>query len=339
MHDAATGTGFPKTPVNDAKIVGRGFWKTTIEMNQVSERVISLNKIQSKHIFIFIAIGVLYFAGISAILYPMISNVFSLRNSRTIIADYAEEVKEMNTSDIDEIIAKVTQHNQNLTKRIYDDGLEMSLCNDKGLMCYVDIPSIGVYLPVYYGTSEEVLAIGCGHLENTSLPIGGESTHSVISAHTGLPSADMFTKLDQVKMGETFYIHVLNRVLAYKVNKIKVVYPYNVEELGIVEGKDYMTLLTCTPYGINDKRLLVRGTRIPYEPESKKPETEIIHQTDSSVVDKGLQEKINNQLTVIYVIAGAAVALYIAAFFWMIVSLRAKEKKDADEQNVNSKTN
>lgn len=298
-----------------------------------------MNKINSKHIFIFIAIGFLYFAGIAAILYPMASNVLSLTSSRTVISDYEKEVETMDTSDIDTIFSNAEKHNQNLYKHIYKDGLEKSLCNKDGLMCYVDIPSINIYLPVYYGTSDEVLQKGCGYLENTSLPVGGASTHSVISGHTGLPSAEMFTKLDQLKMDDVFYIHVLNRVLAYKVDKIKVVYPDVITDLSIVKNKDYMTLLTCTPYGINDKRLLVRGVRISYDSLTEQ-ETLVAAQavnTDTSA-DDGLNTEIANQLTVIIIIAAVAVLLYIIALIWLLSSFKAKPAEKPEEQNVDQKT-
>lgn len=298
-----------------------------------------MNKIEPKHIFIFIAIGFLYFAGVAAIVYPMISNVYSLRMARTVIADYAQVVEEMDTSAIDEIFERAAEHNMHLVEHNYDDGMERTLCNEDGLMCYIEIPSISVYLPVYYGTTDEVLAKGCGMLENTSLPIGGASTHSVLSAHTGLPSAEMFTKLDQVKMNDLFYIHVLGRVLTYKVNKIKVVFPVKVEELAIMNEKDYITLLTCTPYGINDKRLLVRGTRVPDEAETEDTDAPSEQDVDHAAVDDSLTDEIDSQMTVIYIVLGVAVALYIAAFLWMMISLGSKETKDAEEQDVTQETN
>lgn len=141
-----------------------------------------------------------------------------------------------------------------------------------GVMGSVEIPSIKVYLPIYHGTDSTSLEKGAGHLENSSFPVGGKGTHSVISAHTGLPSAKMFDNLTEVKKGDVFYIHVLNQTLAYEVDQIKVVLPENVSDLLIDRNEDYVTLVTCTPYGINSHRLLVRGTRIPYK-EAKKKES------------------------------------------------------------------
>ena len=138
-----------------------------------------------------------------------------------------------------------------------------------GRMGYLEIPSIEVYLPIYHGTSEGVLQSGIGHLGNTSLPIGGENTHAVLSGHTGLPNARLLTVLDKLQEGDQFYIHVLDEILAYEVDQIKVVEPDDISDIFIEEGEDYVTLVTCTPYGINSHRLLVRGTRVPYTEEKK----------------------------------------------------------------------
>jgi sortase A len=133
---------------------------------------------------------------------------------------------------------------------------------DFGMIGYLKIDRIGVELPVYHGTSAEVLNYGVGHLEGSSLPVGGENTHSIMSAHRGLPSARLFTDLDRMELGDTFQIIVLDRILTYQVDQIKIIFPNEIEDLQIVEGKDYCTLFTCTPYGINTHRLLVRGIRI-----------------------------------------------------------------------------
>ena len=134
-----------------------------------------------------------------------------------------------------------------------------------GLICYIDIPKINVYLPVYHGTAEETLAKTAGHLENTSIPVGGESTHAVISAHSAFPGETFFDYLPDLKEGDEFYIHILDRTLKYEVDQIKVVTPETTEDLRITKGEDYVTLITCTPYSINTHRLLVRGHRVPYD--------------------------------------------------------------------------
>lgn len=282
-----------------------------------------MNFLKAKHIFIFIAIGCLYFAGIAAILYPMVSNVYSLSTSKTVISDYDVEVAKMPEDVIDDKFENAKKYNADIANGKYNDGLEKSLCDENGLMCYVDIPAINVYLPVYYGTTDEVLAKGCGYLENTSLPVGGKSTHSVISGHTGLPSADMFTKLDQLVLGDIFYIHVLDEILAYQVDSIEAVTPDKTELLTVVDGQDYLTLLTCTPYGINDKRLLVRGVRIPYTPEQL-ISTVSSPKADNSA-DDALSSEIAHQITVIAAIAIVAVLLYIFALIWLLGSIKTKQ--------------
>lgn len=143
---------------------------------------------------------------------------------------------------------------------------------DNGMMGYLEIPAIDLQLGIYHGTSEQVLKDGVGHLENTSLPVGGEDTHAVLSAHTGLSDKKLFTDLVLLEAGDRFYIHVLDEVLAYEVDQISVVEPEDTSLLGVISGEDHVTLVTCTPYGVNSHRLLVRGTRIPYVPEEKETE-------------------------------------------------------------------
>ncbi len=140
-----------------------------------------------------------------------------------------------------------------------------------GVMCYIDIPKISVYLPVQHGTSAETLERAVGHVVGTSLPVGGSSTHAVLSAHSGLASSKLFSDIDQLAVGDTFYIHVLGEMLAYKVDAIHTVLPTDTSLLQIADGKDYVTLVTCTPFGVNTHRLLVRGHRVPYVPEQEAP--------------------------------------------------------------------
>ncbi len=281
-----------------------------------------MKKLNGKNIFFIVAVGCLFFSGVAAMIYPTISNIYSMMNSRTAISGYQQEVAKMDNSEIDGIFEKADKFNYDVSRRIYNDGYERCLCNADGLMCYVDIPTIGVYLPVYYGTTDDVLAKGAGYLLNTSLPVGGAATHSVISAHTGLPSADMFTKLDQVRIDDVFYIHVLDRVLAYKVDKIKVVYPDVVSDLEIKKDKDYLTLLTCTPYGVNDKRLLVRGVRVEYDPDPKEPDETSDALPTQDDVDKDLRKEINQQLYFVTGVAAGAVIIYLAAVLWLVRTIR-----------------
>ena len=299
-----------------------------------------------KHILILIAIGLLYFFGIAAIVYPIIGNMYSMSTSKNTIESYVSDVVRMDDSDIEERFENARKYNQDLAKMKYDDGLEHCLdVNDEGLVCYVEIPSLAIYLPVYYGTSSEVLLKGCGILENTSLPVGGKNTHSSISGHTGLPDAEMFTKLDKMSVGDMFYIHVYDRSLAYKVDNIETVTPNDTKHLLIVPDEDHVTLLTCTPYGINDKRLLVRGVRVE---EIVKPSDETSAGRDNtslkdaaSRADSGLQKQIDQSMWIIILIFSVAVVVYVGACVWISLKFRrgrvrakyARKSKRAEGSN------
>ena len=211
-----------------------------------------------------------FFVGLSVMLYPTISDYVNQRNQSRAVASYAQDVDKMTDADYsqyfdaaDAFNAQVAA-NENALYRPdqltgYADTLDIT---GTGIMGYITISKIGVELPIYHGTSDSVLQIAAGHLEGTSLPVGGASTHAVISAHRGLPSAKLFTNLDQLEVGDTFTITVLDRVLTYEVDNISIVLPTETDSLKVVDGKDYVTLMTCTPYGINTHRLLVRGRRI-----------------------------------------------------------------------------
>ena len=213
---------------------------------------------------------VLLLVGLSVMLYPTVSDWWNSRVQTRAIATYNQSVEQMDTGDKERLLMEAHSYNATLSHLTapftnwedagnYDKILDIS---GTGIMGYISIPKIQVELPIYHGTSDGVLQIAAGHLEGTSLPVGGESTHAVISAHRGLPSAKLFTNLDQLEVGDTFTITVLDRVLTYEVDKISIVLPTETDELKIAEGKDYVTLMTCTPYGINTHRLLVRGRRV-----------------------------------------------------------------------------
>ncbi len=221
-------------------------------------------------IFNFILV-VLLVAGIGLLSYPTISNLWNQAHTSRAVAVYEDAIQEIDTAAIEEELEKARTYNEKLlaapdkdlfaleNAEEYESILNM---NGNGVMGYVEIPSISTTLTIYHGTEESVLQIAAGHLEWTSLPIGGEGTHSVISGHTGLPSAKLFTDLDQLKEKDIFQIHILNEVLYYEVDQIEVVLPEEAGSLMPEEGQDYCTLITCTPYGINSHRLLVRGHRI-----------------------------------------------------------------------------
>ena len=196
--------------------------------------------------FLFMLVGVGIF------LYPTVSNYFATKNQTTAIRTYDEKIEESNEEELKEELEKAQDYKEVL-----------NITND-GIMAYIEIPKISVYLPIYHGTSEEVLQKGVGHIESTSLPIGGTSTHSVLTGHTGLPSAELFTKIDELVVGDFFYIHVLDQLLTYVIYETKVILPDEIDELQITNGEDYITLVTCTPYGVNTHRLLVKAKRSEY---------------------------------------------------------------------------
>ena len=233
------------------------------------------------NLLLLLAPVLLFAAGAGIFLYPAISNYLAERQQTEVIHTYQAKVDEMEQAKLDEAWQEAVEYNENLagdpvhdpfvmgSGYVLPDNYEDVLnINGDGVMGYVEIPKIDVYLPIYHGTSEEVLEEGAGHLEMTALPIGGENRHPVISAHRGLPSAELFTRLDEMEIGDEFYIHVLDETLAYEVDQIEVILPEELSAIQPEEDKDLVTLLTCTPYAVNTHRLLVRGTRVPYvEPE------------------------------------------------------------------------
>ena len=217
-----------------------------------------------------ILLVLIFFVGLAVMLYPTISDYINQRNQTRVVNSYAQQVDGLSDADYTAYFDAADVFNQEIAAdpdalyhadhfSTYSTTLDVT---GTGIMGYITIPRIGVELPIYHGTSDAVLQVAAGHLEGTSLPVGGSSTHAVISAHRGLPSAKLFTNLDQLEVGDTFTITVLDRVLTYEVDKISIVLPTEVDELKVVDGKDYVTLMTCTPYGINTHRLLVRGRRI-----------------------------------------------------------------------------
>lgn len=227
----------------------------------------------------YIGLTVMLLIGLSILLYPAVSDLWNRFRSKQLMTRYQNSITEGNT-EYDQLKKEAEEYNQNLVNGTVSDAFSVdedisdtlyeSLLNinGDGIMGSVEIPSIDVNLPIYHYTKEESLKKGAGHLLGSSLPVGGESTHSVITAHRGLPGAELFTDLNLVKEGDVFYIHVLDETLAYQVDQILTVKPTETEALSIETGKDYVTLLTCTPYAVNSHRLLVRGFRIPYEEES-----------------------------------------------------------------------
>lgn len=222
-----------------------------------------------KHLSTIILVLILII-GLSLILYPTFADWWNSFHQSRAVAEYDTVLSDMAAEDYSHLFEAAVSYNQELNQiefplMYFDDvaGYEDLLnITGNGVMGYINIPKINLQSPIYHGTSEGVLQIAVGHIEGTSLPTGGEGTHCALSAHRGLPSARLFTDLDKLEIGDTFTLTIIDRVLTYEVDQILIVLPYDVEPLYVEEGKDYCTLVTCTPYGINTHRMLVRGKRI-----------------------------------------------------------------------------
>lgn len=216
----------------------------------------------------------IFIAGLAILAYPTVSDWWNSFHSSRAIMSYAEAVSGLSEEEYSRLYAEAEAYNRRILERSnpflpseeekaeYESILNVE---SDGIMGYIEIPMINVSLPIYHGTSESVLQVAIGHVDWTSLPVGGESTHSVVSGHRGLPSAELFTKLDRLAVGDEFMLYVLNEVLTYEIDQILIVLPEDVSALQISPGKDYCTLVTCTPYGINTHRILVRGHRVETE--------------------------------------------------------------------------
>ena len=270
-------------------------------------------------------------------LYPVISNVMNSSKAGVVINDYSSEVASNTVNKNEVLIEEARNYNKNLStvdivdaftnpkENESDEYKSILNINENGMMGYLNIPKIDIKVPIYHGTSNEVLQKGVGHLEGSSFPVGGESTHSVLSAHSGLPSARLFTDLNQLKVGDMFYIYILDQVFAYKVDQVLVVEPADVDALDLQKGEDYVTLVTCTPYAVNTHRLLVRGTRVEYSPEV----------LESISVEK----KLGSDDIILY---SSLFIVFIILLLVVIFSIKGKKKKQvvvADTNvNINSAT-
>ena len=279
-------------------------------------------------------IGFIFLAGLSLLLYPFVANQWNNHRQKQLISSYEQTVSDKDASheiDYDAELQKAKAYNEALLPSILPDSFAVAQASEEDktymdalniagdeVMGIVEIPKINIKLPIYHTTDEEVLKQAAGHLEGSSLPVGGESTHAVISAHRGLPSASLFTDLDQLKKGDHFLIHVLNETLCYEVDKISVVKPEETSSLAVEEGRDLVTLLTCTPYGVNTERLLVRGHRVPYV------EQEV---ADEKTPLSGISLHTNYLLWVI-------IGLTITAIFILVLYLKEKNLQKKKEENV-----
>lgn len=234
----------------------------------------------------------LFFIGLSVMLYPTISDYWNSKTQSAAIIDYEKTVSAMEPEDYSAYFEAADKYNNELlgldyplmqsdSINGYDDILNV---NGDGMMGYITISQIKVELPIYHGTEKSVLNIATGHLKGSSFPIGGQSTHAILSAHRGLPSAKLFTDLDKLEVGDTFDVTILDRVTTYEIDQIRIVEPNEVDELFIEDGKEYCTLLTCTPYGINTHRLLVRGHRVDTSGQKAAYITTEAYQVDTMIV-------------------------------------------------------
>ena len=239
-----------------------------------------------------LVICIIFLAGLSLLLYPFVANQWNNYRQKQLISGYEQVVSEKEATegiDYDAERKKAEDYNEALLPCVLPDSFAlaessgvdpvyMNTLNIAGdeMMGSVEIPKINIKIPIYHTTEEDVLNKGAGHLEGSSLPVGGANTHAVISAHRGLPSASLFTDLDQMKVGDHFLLHVLDETLCYEVDKISVVKPEDTSALAVEDGQDLVTLLTCTPYGVNTERLLVRGHRVPYVEEEVKEEKTVL---------------------------------------------------------------
>ena len=282
-----------------------------------------------------ILFGLMFLLGFAILIYPTVSNQWNTYRQNLLISSYEELIGKLADEDFSKEWEKANAFNDTIIhNNIFGDVFGengddiknteywqiLNVGND-GVMGYVSIPKINVKLSIYHGTADDVLQTGIGHLNGTKLPIGGESTHSVLAAHRGLPSARLFTDIDQLERGDMFYIHVLDETLAYQVDQILDMVDKDDNEtlqkaLQIEEGQDYVTLFTCTPYGVNSHRLLVRGTRVPYNGEEE------IESTAAESMLKSIQN-----YYMIYLILGLSVTLLVILLMKFLIKPGKKKHK------------
>lgn len=267
-----------------------------------------------------IVLSLVFLIGLSLLLYPTASDWWNSFHQSHAIASYAEAVAEMDDVSYEQAWAQAQAYNETLRSNNrryqpteeeteqYENLLNIS---GNGIMGYIEIPAIGVSLPIYHGTEDTVLQIAIGHIEGSSLPVGGPGTHCVVSGHRGLPSAKLFTDLDKLTEGDTFMLRVLDEVLTYEVDQIHIVEPHEVSLLEIEEGRDLCTLVTCTPYGVNSHRLLVRGHRI----ENQESASSIRVTADAM------------QIEPVLVAPAVAAPMLLVLFIWLLVSSPKKSGK------------
>lgn len=278
--------------------------------------------------------------GVGVLAYPFVMSMVSSANQSAVVSDYNNKVDEATQTERDQMLEIAQRYNKSLFGNVvltdpFDEenqvnksenfNYEEILSMDKnGTMGYITIPSIDVNLPIYHGTEDARLQLGVGHLVNSSLPVGGPTTHSILAGHTGLPDATLFTNLTDVVEGDCFYIHILGEVHEYKVDQIKVVEPSNVSDFVIVPEKDYITLVTCTPYGINSHRLLVRGVRTDYDISQEVYEEVIESKNDGFYIDN-----LYIPYNVFFIVLGCIGFAFV--LFIVVIIVRKKKRKNKNK--------
>ena len=280
-------------------------------------------------------IALIFIAGVAVMSYPLVSSIINNISSRNDAEEYVKTTKQMSTEETLKMFEEAKEYNQSLTNNViitdpfdYESYQKIGANYEKalnvdgnGLIGYIEVPKINVYLPIYHGTSDDVLKKGAGHLQNTSLPVGGESTHAIISAHTAFPGETFFDYLTDMQEGDEFYVHVLDRILKYEVDDVSVILPTETEALRITTGEDYVTLLTCTPYSVNTHRLLVRGTRVEYDDST-------YITSGATLASFGSDGIFLLGVKIPYIVAGLIIVGFVAGVvIFVIFALRRSNKK------------
>ena len=286
---------------------------------------------KSRQIVVFFAV-LMILTGAAVFSYPFVSNALANRNASVAVQEYNASVSSLGREDIDAIKEAAKAYNDQLERvvgknaqgegAVQDSYIDLIQLGDA--LGYITIPKIDVNLPIYEGTGYDVLTHGIGHLSETSYPLGGESTHSALSGHRGLAEAELFTNLDKLEVGDRFYLHVLDEVLAYQVDQVLVVEPDQVEALEIVEGEDLCTLVTCTPIGINSHRLLVRGTRVEYEGEEASGSSDLYRSVHTGTAVRRLVEIWP------WLALAAMIAMGMEALLMLALLKRLQEQREDD---------
>ncbi len=294
-----------------------------------------------------IFIGLIFLTGLSLLLYPTVSEYVNSKNQSRAVASYGKAVEAIPEENYTRELEAAVSYNEYLTRygslgeavateqKRADDPYESLLrVSGTDTMGVIRIPVIGVSLPIYHGTDDAVLQVGVGHYEGSSLPIGGKSTHSILTGHRGLPSSKLFTDLDRLAVDDVFYIQILGEVLEYRIDQIQVVLPEETDSLAIESGQDYVTLITCTPYGINSHRMLLRGTRIPYDGKDQEKMPKKAAPRAEDVGNAGTQGRSPDTRQWILITGAAFAAAILLGLLMPVGNKKKKQGKETDTSHT-----